>query len=117
MRILIGIAVLMLGARSVSAVDLTLPPNGDSVVGEVQFVIAKYEDTLSDIGRVYGIGYEEMISANPGVDPWIPGAGTRVIVPTQYVLPDAPREGIVINLPEHRLYYFPPPQKGGAPQV
>jgi len=117
MRILIGIAVLMLGARSVSAVDLTLPPNGDSVVGEVQFVIAKYEDTLSDIGRVYGIGYEEMISANPGVDPWIPGEGTRVIVPTQYVLPDAPREGIVINLPEHRLYYFPPTHKGGGQHV
>jgi L,D-transpeptidase ErfK/SrfK len=99
------------------AATLPLPSDDNSVVGEVKFVTAKFEDTLSDIGRRFGIGYEEMISANPGVDPWLPGAGTRVTIPTQYVLPDAPREGIVINLPEHRLYYFAQAQKGAVAKV
>lgn len=108
-------AVLLVGT-SASATTLSLPSDGGSVVGEMQFVVAKFEDTLSDIGRRFGIGYEEMVSANPGVDPWLPGAGTRITIPTQYVLPDAPHEGIVINLPEHRLYYFPP-SKSGASQV
>ena len=116
--VVIGLAcILCLGIRTVSATTLTLPPEADGVVGEVQLVIAKFEDTLSDIGRRYGIGYEEMISANPGVDPWLPGAGTRITIPTQYVLPDADRDGIVINLPEHRLYYFLPTAKGKPAQV
>jgi L,D-transpeptidase ErfK/SrfK len=99
------------------ATTLPLLPVGQSLVGEVQYVEATYEDTLSDIGRRYGIGYEEIVLANPGVDPWLPGAGTRVMIPSQYVLPDAPREGVVINLPEHRLYYFPPVEKGGTAVV
>jgi L,D-transpeptidase ErfK/SrfK len=89
-----------------------LPPVTESVVGDVQTAIAKYEDTLSDIGRRYGIGYEEIISANPGVDSWLPGADVKVTIPSRYILPDAPRDGIVINLPEHRLYYYPKPKKG-----
>jgi L,D-transpeptidase ErfK/SrfK len=92
----------------VHAATLPLPPEGQSVVGQVQIVEAQYEDTLSDIGRRFGIGYEEIVAANPGVDPWLPGAGLSIKIPSQYVLPDVPREGIVINLPEHRLYYFPP---------
>jgi L,D-transpeptidase ErfK/SrfK len=87
-----------------------------SVIGEVQVVVTKYEDTLSDLGRRFGIGYEEMIAANPGVDAWVPGEGARITVPSQFILPDAPREGIVINLPEHRLYYFPP-VKNGEPKT
>ena len=54
--------------------------------------------------------------ANPGVDPWIPGEGRSVVVPTRFVLPDAPREGIVINVAAMRLYYFPP-HKQGEPQI
>lgn len=120
MRIALQTALLGLFSTAATgsfAATLQLPDPNQSVVGEVQYVIAKYEDTLSDIGRRYGIGYEEMISANPGVDAWLPGAGKRVVVPTQYVLPDAPHEGIVINLPEHRLYYFPPAKKGEIPEV
>jgi L,D-transpeptidase ErfK/SrfK len=100
-----------------SATDFRLPPVSESVIGDIQVVAAKYEDTLSDIGRRYGIGYEEIISANQGVDPWLPGAGVSVTIPSRYILPDAPREGIVINLPEHRLYYFPKPTNGEAPIV
>jgi L,D-transpeptidase ErfK/SrfK len=109
--------VALFQSRLLAAATLPLPDENSAVVGELQYVTAKFEDTLSDIGRRFGIGYEEMISANPGVDAWLPGAGTRIVVPTQYVLPDAPREGIVINLPEHRLYYFPPQKKGAPAQV
>jgi L,D-transpeptidase ErfK/SrfK len=94
----------------------TLPGEGEDVVGEMLAAQAEAEDTLLDIARRYGLGYEEITNANPGVDPWLPGAGTRVVVPKQRLLPRAPRAGIVINLPEHRLYWFPP-AKAGEPRV
>jgi L,D-transpeptidase ErfK/SrfK len=93
-----------------------LPAEPDSVVGELLWVMANQEDTLLDIGRRHGVGYEEIVAANPGVDPWLPGEGTRVLIPSRYILPDAPREGVVVSLAEHRLYYFPKP-KAGEPAV
>jgi L,D-transpeptidase ErfK/SrfK len=87
-------------------------PDHDSVVGEVQVTEAREEDTLSDIARRFNIGYEEIVRANPDVDPWLPRAGTRIVLPTQFVLPDGPRTGIVINLAALRMYYFPPRAKG-----
>ena len=96
----------------------TYPITGtDTVFGEVQYVTAKHEDTFLDIGRKYGVGYEEMVAANPGVDPWLPGEGTQVLIPSRYILPDAPREGIVVSLAEHRLYYFPRAKEGETPVV
>lgn len=86
------------------------------VVGDVQVVVASKEDTLPDIARRFNVGYEEIVRANPGVDPWLPGAGRRVVVPTRFILPNAPHEGVVINLPALRIYYFPKPAKG-EPQV
>jgi L,D-transpeptidase ErfK/SrfK len=94
------------------AAEYLLPTNGDNVIGVVTTAVAEHEDTLLDIGRRHGVGYEEIIAANPGIDPWLPGAGTEVVIPGRFILPDAPREGIVVNLPEHRLYYFPPAQPG-----
>jgi L,D-transpeptidase ErfK/SrfK len=88
----------------------------DDVVGALQVTIASKEDTLPDIARRFNVGYEEIVRANPGVDPWIPGAGTRVVLPTRFVLPNAPRVGIIINVPEMRLFYFPPHARG-EPQV
>ncbi len=93
--------------------SLTLPmPErpGDSLIGDyphkVTYATAKQEDTLLDIAREYDIGQNEIILANPTVDRWLPGAGTRVRIPTSRLLPDAPHEGLVLNLPEFRLYYF-----------
>jgi L,D-transpeptidase ErfK/SrfK len=106
---------LVLGGAA-SAATYPLPAESDSVIGEIQYVVTKYEDTLLDIGRRFGIGYEEIVNANPGIDAWVPGAGVRVTIPSRFILPDAPREGIVVNLPEHRLYYFPKP-KPGEPAV
>lgn len=87
----------------------------DDVVGTLQVVTAGKDDTLSDIARRFNLGYEEIVSANPGVDPWLPKAGTKIIIPTQFVLPDAPRQGIVINLAAMRLFYYPK-TKPGKPQ-
>jgi L,D-transpeptidase ErfK/SrfK len=98
-----------------TAAVLPLPASGD-LVGEYAEVVAVHADTLVDLARRHGLGYEEVVNANPGVDPWLPGAGTLVRLPLRRVLPDAPREGIVVNLPEHRLYYFPP-AKPGEPKV
>ncbi len=89
-----------------------IDPDHDDVIGVVQSVTTSKEDTLSDIARRFDVGYEEIVRANPGVDPWLPGADRQIIVPTQFVLPDAPREGVVINIAAMRLYYFPPHKPG-----
>ncbi|WP_296806940.1 L,D-transpeptidase family protein [Thiocapsa sp.] len=93
-----------------------LPDEETDVVGDVRVVVARHEDTLPDFARRYGLGHDEIVAANPGVDPWLPGDGTRVVLPTQYVLPDAPREGVVVNLATLRLFYFPKREEG-EPQV
>lgn len=87
-----------------------------SVVGEPQVVAIEGDNTLSDLARAYGLGYDEIVAANPGVDPWLPGVGTRVLLPTQYVLP-AVREGVVLNIASKRLFYFPPVTGGELPVV
>ena len=91
---------------------LPLPADGSDVVGEVQVTFARHTDTLHDIARRYDLGYEEIVAANPGVDPWLPGEGARIVLPTQFVLPDGPREGLVLNLAAMRLFYFPEPGDG-----
>ena len=83
-------------------------PSSD-MIGELRQVVAAYEDTLLDLARANGLGYVEMVAANPGVDPWVPGESTPVTLPTAHILPDAERQGLVVNLAEHRLYYFGPP--------
>jgi len=95
--------------------EFSFDPAREDVVGTLQLITANKEDTLSDIARRFNLGYEEIVSANPGVDPWLPGAGTKIVIPTQFVLPDAPRQGIVINLAAMRLFYFPK-AKAGEPQ-
>jgi L,D-transpeptidase ErfK/SrfK len=82
------------------------------IVGVVQKTQATKEDTLTDIARRFNVGYEEIVRANPGVDPWLPGEGKEIVIPSQFVLPNAPREGIVINAAAMRLFYYPKPKKG-----
>jgi L,D-transpeptidase ErfK/SrfK len=89
----------------------TITPDQD-LVGALQVTKSTKEDTLSDIARRFNVGYEEIVRANPKVDPWIPGEGTQIVVPSQFIIPNAPREGIVINVPQMRLFYFPPVKKG-----
>jgi L,D-transpeptidase ErfK/SrfK len=93
-----------------------LTPEGGDIVGYVQRTTVGKDDTLPDIARRFDVGYEELLLANPGVDPWLPGAGREVVVPTEYVLPAAPREGVVVNVAAMRIFYYPPHKKG-EPQI
>lgn len=104
--------LLMLASASASSLTLSLPDKpGDAVVGtpphQAKYVSAKYEDTLIDIAVEHHLGQDEIVLANPNVDRWLPGAGTQVRIPSSFILPNAPRQGIVVNLPEMRVYYYP----------
>lgn len=103
-----------LAASTAHAVSYPLPPPGTDVIGQVKVIYANQDDTLLDIARRYSLGYNEMVQANPGVDRWTPGKGTPIVLPTRYILPDAPREGLVLNIAEMRLYYYPPAKAGEA---
>src|SRR5512147_756971 len=85
-----------------------LPTDGSTVVGQLQVVNVDARNTLLDIARHFELGYEEITAANPGISVWLPGGGTSVVVPTEFILPPQPWAGIVVNLPQRRLYYFPP---------
>jgi L,D-transpeptidase ErfK/SrfK len=87
------------------------------VIGETQIIFARFENTFSSIGREYNLGYEEMRRANPGVDQWLPGEGTAIYLPTQTILPEAPRSGVVVNVPAMRLFYFTTEKSATDPQV
>ncbi len=109
-------SLLMLASSTASALTLPAPDlPGDSLIGatpqNAQYVIAKQEDTLIDIAVDHHLGQDEIVLANPTVDRWLPGAGTQVRIPNSFLLPDAPRQGIVINLPEMRIYHFADPGK------
>ena len=95
--------------------ELTSPDQ--SVIGEPQVVFARAEDTLSDLAREYGLGYDEIVAANANVDPWLPGEGMPVVLPTQYVLPDVERTGLILNIATKRLFYFLEAEADGARQV
>jgi L,D-transpeptidase ErfK/SrfK len=94
-----------------------VPEDSSTVIGEDGSMTTVYEDTLPDLAQRYSLGYYEIIRANPGVDVWIPGAGKRLTLPGRRILPPGPRDGIVVNLPEHRLYFYPKPRRGEKPAV
>lgn len=86
-----------------------LPPSGNTVIGDITYTSAANGETLVNIGQRYNVGVNAMLSANPGITPEarLPG-GTFVTVPSEFILPPLPRRGIVINLAEMRMYYYPP---------
>ena len=90
-----------------SASHFVLDSPAQSVVGVPQVVFTRDTDTLADLARSYGLGYDELLAANPDVNPWLPGENTPVLLPTQFVLPDVERQGIVLNMASKRLFYFP----------
>jgi L,D-transpeptidase ErfK/SrfK len=109
-RLLLFLTCLL--PQAVPATELIMPPTDVDLIGEIRYVKARHEDTLLDIARYFDLGKNEITNANPGVDTWLPGEGKRILLPTRFVLPDVPREGLVLNLPEMRLYYFPPARRG-----
>ncbi len=87
------------------------------LLGREERVLTVDEDTLYDIAQRYSLGSEEVVRVNPGIDPWLPRAGRNIVIPGERILPSGPHEGIVINLPEHRLYYYPKPVAGRPVRV
>ncbi len=94
------------------------PPSTSSVspiIGSPQQHIIGKEETLLDIARNYNLGYNELIDMYPGYDPWLPPVGQNLLLPTERILPDGKRKGILINVPELRLYHFT--RKGKSSEV
>jgi L,D-transpeptidase ErfK/SrfK len=100
-----------------SATTYPLPPPGEQLIGKIEHDRASHDETLLDIALRHDLGHEEIVAANPDIDPWLPPDGALVTLPTQHILPDTPREGIVINMPELRLYYYPEAKPGEQPVV
>jgi L,D-transpeptidase ErfK/SrfK len=107
----------LLAAPHAQATVFDLPAADAVLLGREERVITSFEDTLYEIARRYSLGSEEVVRVNPGLDPWLPGAGRSIVIPGQRVLPSGPREGIVVNLPEHRLYFYPAPVAGKPQRV
>ena len=98
---------------STTVYDISAPPRGkpaalpnNTIIGEEQEHNVIAGETLLDIAREYHLGYEELMEANPGVDPWVPAAGLKIKIPSVWILPNGPRHGLVLNIPEMRLYYY-----------
>jgi L,D-transpeptidase ErfK/SrfK len=81
----------------------------DTVIGELRPYRIRDGDTLMDVARYYDVGYNEIVAANPGVDPWVPPVGTTIVLPTAWVLPCCTYAGLVLNIPEMRLFYYERP--------
>jgi L,D-transpeptidase ErfK/SrfK len=111
------ISLLVAVASGAQATQYPLASPDALMFGENETITTFGEDTLPDLARRYSLGYEEIQRANPAVDVWLPGEGTTVLLPGQRLLPAGAREGIVVNLPEHRLYYYPKVKKGETPYV
>jgi len=94
-----------------------LPPSDVDIVGQVTSVTAGRDNTLLDIAREYDIGQNEILHANPDIDRWLPADNSAVTLPNRFILPGTKRTGLVINLPEMRLYYYPKPKAGEPPVV
>ena len=99
------------------AAVFTLPPNGGSLIGQDQQIQSQAADTLLDLARKYSVGYWEIQEANPKVDMWLPGQGTALTIPGRFIVPPVEHKGIIINLPQHRIFYFPKPRRHDQPIV
>lgn len=110
-----GGLLLALSPVLAQAEFLDLPPPGEDLVGRMRYVKAQQGDTLIDIAHDHSVGQDEMVMANPTVSRWLPGEGTKVLIPDRFILPDAPRVGIVVNIPEMRMYFFPPGEGKNPP--
>jgi L,D-transpeptidase ErfK/SrfK len=95
----------------------TLPPADVDVIGQVETITASRDETLLDIARRYDLGQNEILLANPSVDRWLPEENSVVVLPNRFILPNVERTGLVLNLPEMRMYYFPKPAPGETPVV
>src|SRR2546426_10328985 len=98
------------GRKSIPAYSIPTPERGappaETVIGQVRPYRIRKGDTLIDLARYYDLGYNEIVDANPGIDPWVPPAGATILLPTQWGLPCCTYDGIVVNIPEMRLFFY-----------
>lgn len=104
---ILHLLVLLCWSVPVWSATFLLPADGSTIVGQLRVVAADSRSTLLDIARHHDLGFEEITLANPGVSIWLPGEGTPIVVPTEFILPPRPWVGVVVNIPQRRLYYFP----------
>jgi len=103
---------LVFPSLSALATEYPLPAAQSRLIGENQYyTVPEGKHTLEDIAAKYQLGLSNLLEANPGVDPFLPKPGSQLLIPLQLILPNAPREGIVINVAEMRLYYYPKGKK------
>ncbi len=106
---LLSVVATLAAALPARANTWPLPPPGSRLVGENRYhVVEDNGGSLEAIAKKYNVGFLALLQANPGVDPYVPRAGSVLTIPLQTLLPEAPRQGMVINLAELRLYYYPP---------
>ena len=106
---LLALAATALFSLPAQANTWPLPANGSRLVGENRFHLVENDGgSLEAIAKKYNVGFLALLQANPGVDPYVPRAGSVLTIPLQTLLPNVPRQGIVINLSELRLYWYPP---------
>ena len=104
-----ALPLLPAGARAAAETPASIPaPSYPPIIGEIETYVTRYEDTLVDLARTHGLGYTEMVTANPGIDPWVPGADVEITLPKAHILPSVERKGLVLNLADQRLYHFMP---------
>jgi L,D-transpeptidase ErfK/SrfK len=112
-RAAIALCAAFLAMPAVPAAGSVVNADADGIIGVEQQCEVMENESLWEIARRFDIGINGISHANPGVDPFIPEKGTVIRIPSQWILPDVPnRVGIVINIPEFRLYYFPPKEPG-----
>jgi len=112
-----SILVCSLLSAHAHATSYQLKNSTDSIVGQMDSVVVSRDTTLLDIAREYGFGYQDLKLLNPTTDTWMPKDGEVVQLPSKFILPNVPREGLVLNIPEMRLYFFPPQKKGEPVEV
>lgn len=103
---LLFLAVGTFAVLPVRAETFLLPSPTATVVGESHWITADSRESLLDAARRNGLGFSDMKQANPDVDMWVPRDGARVLLPTSFVLPNARRRGVVVNIAEYRLYFY-----------
>ncbi len=96
--------------KSIPAYSIPTPQRGtppaETLIGQVRPYRVRKGDTLIDLARYYDLGYNEIVDANPGIDPWVPAVGATILLPTEWVLPCCTYEGLVVNIPEMRLFFY-----------
>jgi L,D-transpeptidase ErfK/SrfK len=102
--------------KQITTAAMPIPRPGElpGLIGRLQWYRIEPRETLLDTARDAGLGFQQVQDANPTVDEWIPKPGTRVIIPSRWIIPRSHYRGLVINIPEMRLYLFPTHTRPGT---